>query len=344
MTTKDFVYKTVEGLDVAATVYWPQTGLGNTGTKLPIAIGFHAGGFTIGSRFLFNLEEIETLLGFGFVVVLADYRLCPHVSLYEGPIQDARDAFRWVKTTLPELMRREVGLVLDPSRVVAFGQSSGGTLALHLVGLTTLSRSLFSKHHVHKEVAHVLASFSQGSLPDSPQAIAAFYAAAYFSDSTWSQPTPGSEMMPPIDPSFAQRVLSEPPRSMTVVAPEQFLAPGTMPMPNLSKPRDAWMALAFKEGTHLEHCVQDGDFARVDPASFFSSAFPPTIFLTGTKDTFIDPRFSRRAHEHLAGLGVETKLILAEGGQHGFDFGLGRDEIQFKESVLPGYEFLAKHV
>jgi acetyl esterase/lipase len=104
------------------------------------------------------------------------------------------------------------------------------------------------------------------------------------------------------------------------------------------------MALAFKEGTHLEHCVQDGDFARVDPASFFSSAFPPTIFLTGTKDTFIDPRFSRRAHEHLAGLGVETKLILAEGGQHGFDFGLGRDEIQFKESVLPGYEFLAKHV
>jgi acetyl esterase/lipase len=249
-----------------------------------------------------------------------------------------------VKTTLPELMRREVGLALDPSRVVAFGQSSGGTLALHLVGLTTLSRSLFSKHHVHKEVAHVLASFSKGSLPDSPQAIAAFYAAAYFSDGTWSQPTPGSEMMPPIDRSFAQRVLSEPPRSMTVVAPEQFLAPGTMPMPDLSKPRDAWMALAFKEGTHLERCVQDGDFARVDPSTFFSSAFPPTIFLTGTKDTFIDPWFSRRAYEHLAGLGVDTKLILAEGGQHGFDFGLGRDEVQFNESVLPGYEFLAKHV
>jgi acetyl esterase/lipase len=131
---------------------------------------------------------------------------------------------------------------------------------------------------------------------------------------------------------------------MTVVAPEQFLAPGTMPMPDLSKTRDAWMALAFKEGTQLERCVQDGDFARVDPATFFSSAFPPTIFLTGTKDTFIDPRFSRRAHEHLAELGVDTKLILAEGGQHRFDFGLGRDEVQFKESVLPGYEFLAKHV
>jgi hypothetical protein len=36
MTMKDFVYKTVEGLDVAATVYWPQTGLENPGTKLPI--------------------------------------------------------------------------------------------------------------------------------------------------------------------------------------------------------------------------------------------------------------------------------------------------------------------
>ncbi|GIC93649.1 alpha/beta hydrolase [Aspergillus udagawae] len=315
MTTKDFVYKTVEGLDVAATVYWPQTGLDNRNTKLPIAIGFHAGGFTIGSRFLFNPEEVKLLLDLGFVVVLADYRLCPHVTLYDGPIQDARDAFRWTKTTLPDLIRNEVGITLDPSRVVAFGQSSGGTLALHL-----------------------------GSLTDPPKAIAAFYAAAYFSDDTWSQPTPGSEMMPPIDQSLAQRVFSEPPRSMTVISPEQFIVPGTMPMPDLSRPRDAWMALAFKEGKHLERCVHDGDLARVDPATFFSSAFPPTILLTGTKDTFIDPRFSRRAHEHLTGLGVETKLILAEGGQHGFDFGLGRDEAQFKESVLPGYEFLAEHV
>jgi acetyl esterase/lipase len=77
--------------------------------------------------------------------VLADYRLCPQVTLYEGPIQDARDAFRWTKTTLPDLIRNEVGITLDPSRVVAFGQSSGGTLALHLVGLTTLSQSLLSK-------------------------------------------------------------------------------------------------------------------------------------------------------------------------------------------------------
>jgi hypothetical protein len=36
MTTKDFVYKTVEGLDIAATVYWPQDGLNNINTKLPI--------------------------------------------------------------------------------------------------------------------------------------------------------------------------------------------------------------------------------------------------------------------------------------------------------------------
>ncbi|KAF7168907.1 hypothetical protein CNMCM5623_001813 [Aspergillus felis] len=319
MTTKNFVYKTVEGLDVAATVYWPQTALGNTDTKLPI------GGFTIGSRFLFNPEEIKVLLDLGFVVVLADHRLCPHVSVYEGPIQDARDAFRWAKTTLPDLTHKEVGITLDPSRVVVFVPPLQAT-------------------HVHKEIAYALASFSQGSLPEPPKAIAAFYAAAYFSDDTWSQPMLGSEMMPPIDQSFAQRVLSEPPRSMAVVAREQFIAPGTMPMPDLSKPRDAWMALAFKEGKHLERCVQDGGFARVDPATSFSSAFPPTIFLTGTEDTFIDPRFSRRAHEHLEGLGVETQLILAEGGQHGFNFGLGRDEAQFKESVLPGYEFLAKHV
>ncbi|GMF68457.1 unnamed protein product [Aspergillus oryzae] len=278
------------------------------------AIGFHAGGFTIGSRFLFNSNEIDALLDFGFVVISADHRLCPHVSLYDGPIEDAKDAFNWARTTLPDLIKKDVNIDIDGDRIVAFGQSSGGTLALHL-----------------------------GSLPNPPRAIAAFYAAAYFSDEIWTQPTPGADMMPPIDKAFAESVYDEAPASMTIVAPQQFIAPGTMPMPNLSVPRDAWMALAFKEGQHLSRCVKDGDFGRVDPATYFSPKFPPTVFLTGTDDTFINPKFSKQAHAQLSGLKVETKLVLAEAGQHGYNFGMEKDDVRFQETVLPGYEFLADH-
>ncbi|GMG02703.1 unnamed protein product [Aspergillus oryzae] len=246
------------------------------------AIGFHAGGFTIGSRFLFNSNEIDALLDFGFVVISADHRLCPHVSLYDGPIEDAKDAFNWARTTLPDLIKKDVNIDIDGDRIVAFGQSSGGTLALHL-----------------------------GSLPNPPRAIAAFYAAAYFSDEIWTQPTPGADMMPPIDKAFAESVYDEAPASMTIVAPQQFIAP---------------------------------DFGRVDPATYFSPKFPPTVFLTGTDDTFINPKFSKQAHAQLSGLKVETKLVLAEAGQHGYNFGMEKDDVRFQETVLPGYEFLADHV
>jgi acetyl esterase/lipase len=151
-------------------------------------------------------------------------------------------------------------------------------------------------------------------------------------------------MIPPIDKSFADRVYDEPPASMTTIAPEQFVIPGIMPMPDFSKPRDAWLALAFKDGKHLARCVQDGDYQRVDPATSFSSKFPPVIFLTGTNDTFIDPKFSKKAHAQLSELGVETKLVLAEGGEHGYNFGMAGDDPAFKSTVLPAFEFLRSHV
>ncbi|RYC79431.1 hypothetical protein BFJ63_vAg17684 [Fusarium oxysporum f. sp. narcissi] len=313
MPSKDYAYKTVDALQILVTIHYREDD--DQPDKRPVAIGFHSGGFTVGSRFLFNPNEIEALLDLGFVVVVADYRLCPHVSLWEGPIQDAKDVLAWTRKSLPSIFEDDTSIQIDPDRVVVFGQSSGGTLALHL-----------------------------GNLPSPPRAIAAFYAAAYFDDELWNQPNPGAEGIPSIDKSFADRVYDEPPASMTAIAPEQFVIPGTMPMPDISKPRDAWLALAFKDGKHLARCVQDGDYQRVDPAKYFSSKFPPVIFLTGTNDTFIDPKFSKRAHMQLSELGVESELVLAEGGQHGYNFGMEGDEYSFKSTVLPAFDFLRSHV
>lgn len=75
-------------------------------------------------------DEIETLvLEFGFVAVVPNYRLCPTVSLYDGPVQDARDCYTWAETKLPGLLR-ECGPSVVSNKIVTIGFSAGGTLAL----------------------------------------------------------------------------------------------------------------------------------------------------------------------------------------------------------------------
>lgn len=77
-------------------------------------------------------EHIEDLVAAGFVVVSADYTLCPQLPLYDGPLQDARSVYAWCKTELPAKMAVE-HVKVDPARVVAVGYSAGATLALCLV-------------------------------------------------------------------------------------------------------------------------------------------------------------------------------------------------------------------
>lgn len=76
--------------------------------------------------------EIETLVDLGFVVVVPEYRLCPQVSVYNGPIKDAEDCLQWMRQDLPGLLESE-GVKVDSQRVAAMGHSAGGGMALHLV-------------------------------------------------------------------------------------------------------------------------------------------------------------------------------------------------------------------
>lgn len=57
----------------------------------------------------------------------------------EGPIGDTRAVYHWSRTTLLGLMKRDTGLDVDGERIVAFGGSAGGTLAMVLVCISSLS-------------------------------------------------------------------------------------------------------------------------------------------------------------------------------------------------------------
>lgn len=83
---------------------------------------------------MLSSDYIKELLDLGFgAVVSPNYRLAPTISALEGPVQDAKDSYAWSQTRLPELLARDANVHLDGNRIVTFGHSAGGTLALLMV-------------------------------------------------------------------------------------------------------------------------------------------------------------------------------------------------------------------
>lgn len=79
------------------------------------------------------MKHVRVLLQRGFLPISVDYRLCPEVSLFDGPVTDCRDALRWVRETLPSLSLSWPNVrVLPDGKVLALGWSSGGQLAMTL--------------------------------------------------------------------------------------------------------------------------------------------------------------------------------------------------------------------
>jgi len=89
--------------------------------KHPVILYFHGGGWWRNHRPT-NYQPFQSLLDMGFSVVNVEYRLTPEAPA-PAAVQDARCALAWVKKN-----RRQFHF--DKSRVVVYGTSSGGHLAL----------------------------------------------------------------------------------------------------------------------------------------------------------------------------------------------------------------------
>ncbi|KAH8893101.1 alpha/beta-hydrolase, partial [Thozetella sp. PMI_491] len=279
---------------------------------------FHGGGFVVGTRFMVPAQHIKELEDLGFIVISADYCLCPQVSLFDGPQRDARDVYQWSREDLPGLLA-EHHIAVDPNKIVAVGYSAGATLALCL-----------------------------GAEPKPPVAILDFYGAKCFRDSFWFSPLAAMSKVPDFDKEFLDKIFDEPLRTSTATSIENNAVEtgqprvAERPKPDLSIPRNAWLFYSLKHGEHLKSIVKDGDFDRVDPTTMFTGAFPPTFFLHGDSDDWVPPKFSERAWEKLKELGVETRLALLPGLAHGFDSSLAVDDPRYAK-IKEGFKFLASH-
>lgn len=115
----EFVYKRVEGHEIKANVFLPETkGLH------PVLIYFHGGGFIFGNRDKGLHEGLrDKLLESGYAVISADYRLVPETKL-DQIMSDVLDMIDWVRKNGLEQFN------INANQIAVAGGSAGGYLAL----------------------------------------------------------------------------------------------------------------------------------------------------------------------------------------------------------------------
>jgi acetyl esterase/lipase len=104
------------------------------GAPVPVVAFLHGGGWRVGSRHSVgpaytgrSPSPFERFAAEGIAVASIDYRLSGEAR-WPAQLHDAKSAVRWLRTRAGELD-------IDPDRIAAWGESSGGHLAA-LLGLT----------------------------------------------------------------------------------------------------------------------------------------------------------------------------------------------------------------
>jgi acetyl esterase len=124
-----WAYKTVDGKDFLMDVFLPA-GYADADISYPVMVIFHGGSWT-GGETNWHWPDGNFWAKRGMVAVSVDYRL-RHRDQVKVPLEcvkDAKSAIRYLRANAKELK-------IDPSRVVAMGDSAGGHLAAATATLT----------------------------------------------------------------------------------------------------------------------------------------------------------------------------------------------------------------
>lgn len=289
-------------------------------------------------------KQTEMLLEAGFLPLSIDYRLCPEVSLSDGPMQDVRDALQWARHTLPKMVLGRPDIRADGHRVVAVGWSTGGHLAMSLAWTAP----------------------QVGLAP--PDAILAFYCPTDYEDPFWSKPNLpyGVDSSSLVSGYNVWEGMQETPIT------------GYNP-PAGTKALGGWMTLSDYRSRIALHMNWTGqtlpillhgqkhwkgqqersrdigvlpqpttsEIRAVSPlAQIRSGSYrSPTFLIHGTLDDLIPVEQAKRTYNELLKQGVEAELRVIGAGLHLFDtFPAYEENLDAVQSILDGYKFLRSHV
>ena len=249
-------------------------------------------------------------------MVIPNYRLAPQVNAKDA-FNDCEEAYDWATTALPGTMKSEHGIELDSEKAVAYGHSSGGTLALHMAS--------------RKPV----------------KAVTAFYPSLFNADTSTSAHKPSSAppfgTMPDYHPSDEDWAEIKPKGKQ--ISESGLAAPGTIP-----PPRNKWQMHLIKHGEWMRTILPDGDFAAIDPTTRLSSDWPPVMIVQGEVDNIggSSLELAQRAEREMKAAGVkEVQLVVVPGEAHMFDLPpmVGTSDLGPKwQAVVKGLDWLKTHV
>lgn len=290
--------------------------------------------------------QVEILIDMGFLPVSIDYRLCPEVSLFEGPMEDACEALAWAQNELPHLHLERPDIRPDGTNVVAVGWSSGGHLAMTLAWMAP-ARGLRA-----------------------PKAILSFYCATDYTDPFWTKPNfPYQSNVSTVDVPTQSPLLGMTDTPITSYNP----APSKRALGGWMSPSDPRSRIALHmnwtgqtlsvlfNGHKYKSLVAmaGGDDKVILPKPTLSEiqkACPlsqvcagryktPTFIIHGTLDDLIPVEQAQRTHGQMLACGVESELRVVADALHLFDMSpnLKNSKDAFK-AVADGYAFLGRHV
>lgn len=123
--TENVVYKTNEkGNSLLLDIYSPKN---VSGEKIPVVIYVHGGAWVKGDKTVRDGNYIETfiskLLDKKYAVISIDYTLLNDSIHFPLPLQDTKDAVRWVR-------KNAAAYHFDPDNIGFFGASSGAHLSM----------------------------------------------------------------------------------------------------------------------------------------------------------------------------------------------------------------------
>jgi acetyl esterase/lipase len=282
--------------------------------------------------------QTKLLLDQGLLPVSIDYRLCPEVTLSEGPMSDACSALKWVREILPTISLKNKTIHADGNKVVAIGWSTGGQLAMSLAWTAP----------------------SKGIEP--PTAILAFYCATDYSADFWKQPnipkgthgiadcyyniwegfeeTPITQYNVPASRQPIGGWLSvSDPRSR--IALHMNWAGQSIPI-LLGRMKTAQKGLSGKpmfEQPTTEEIDPINPRAQIEKGNYKT----PTYMVHGTADDLIPFEQTKETYEKLVEMEVEAGVKIVEGEAHLFDLREGTDKKRLGV-IEDGYEFLFRQL
>jgi acetyl esterase/lipase len=258
----------------------------------PVVVQFHGGGWIRGDR-PSSYRSFSAFMAAGMSVVTVEYRNAKDAPA-PAAVQDVRCAMAWIKKNAAKYN-------FDPNKVVTYGGSAGGHLALM--------------------AAYAPASFNPPGCTDQPKVVAAldFYGPTNLAEgltqrgsSDFTHQWLGTQLPLPRESAPA----GETPEAAPAASSANVGAnPDGMP----AQPRRVLVRWPEPDAKTLELAK------AMSPMTYIRPGLPPTFIVNGDSDPTVDPTQSAQLKKALGAAGVPNGQDLVIGGKHG-NFSRGENE------------------